>query len=166
MQRVVQKRSVVSKLQTDHYGFRLAFVDRWPLFGGGRQDRFDCTCICQKVNIALKSNLVKVANLTIKRRESRVTIFGLDLFDTKTKTVETRSWLSLGCGLDCFILQFKFDVYLGAIHQLTSGGILQQHICQWYESINTTWSFRRSSRPRRRKSDDGCCLQKLQLYID
>ena len=36
MQRVVWKRSVVSKPQTGHYGFRLAVVDSWPLFAGGR----------------------------------------------------------------------------------------------------------------------------------
>jgi hypothetical protein len=35
MKRVVSKRSVVSKLQTACYGFRPAFVDRRPLFGGG-----------------------------------------------------------------------------------------------------------------------------------
>ena len=36
MQRVVWKRSVVSRLQAGRYGLRLAIVDRWPLFRGGR----------------------------------------------------------------------------------------------------------------------------------
>jgi hypothetical protein len=36
MQRVVRKISVVSKLQAGHKSFKLAVVDRWPLFGGGR----------------------------------------------------------------------------------------------------------------------------------
>jgi hypothetical protein len=36
MQRVVRKISVVSKLQAGRKGFKLAVVDRWPLFGGGR----------------------------------------------------------------------------------------------------------------------------------
>ena len=35
MYRFVWKLSVVSKLQTGRYGFWLAVVDRWPLFGGG-----------------------------------------------------------------------------------------------------------------------------------
>jgi hypothetical protein len=34
MQRIVWKRSVLSRLQTGRYGFRLAVVDRWPLFRG------------------------------------------------------------------------------------------------------------------------------------
>jgi hypothetical protein len=36
MERVVGKRSVERKLQAGHYGFRLAVIRRWPLFGGGR----------------------------------------------------------------------------------------------------------------------------------
>jgi len=36
MQRVVLKRSVASRLQAGRYGFKLAFVARWPLFRGGR----------------------------------------------------------------------------------------------------------------------------------
>ncbi len=37
MLRVIWKRTVVSKLWADQYGFKLAVVDRWPLFGGGLQ---------------------------------------------------------------------------------------------------------------------------------
>jgi hypothetical protein len=36
MQRIVSKRSVVSRIQPGRYGFRLAVVDRWPIFRGGR----------------------------------------------------------------------------------------------------------------------------------
>ncbi len=42
MQRVIWKRSVVSRLHAGHQGCRLTAVDRWPLFRGGHQDRFDC----------------------------------------------------------------------------------------------------------------------------
>jgi hypothetical protein len=40
---VVWKRSVVSKLWAGHYSFKLGVVDRRPLFGGGRKDKFDFT---------------------------------------------------------------------------------------------------------------------------
>jgi hypothetical protein len=60
MQRAVRKRSVVRKVQAGGYGLRLAVVDRWPLFGGGRYGRFDCN------SIALNSKMLtlRLKNIT------------------------------------------------------------------------------------------------------
>jgi hypothetical protein len=64
MLRVVRKRSVVSKLCAVHYGFKLAVVDRGPLFGGGCLDRFDCSCFNSKHSIR-NSQMRKANNGTL-----------------------------------------------------------------------------------------------------
>ncbi len=61
---------MVGKLQAGRYGLNLAVVDRWPLFGGGRYDRFDCMyklCHVYKrllKEIYLNDSIIKIEHST------------------------------------------------------------------------------------------------------